>query len=918
MWQSESVRTYIFEETLLMRYLKHIIIFSLLAATLFLSGCSAAKSSFNMGDKFESQGKFEEAMYSYADAFMKDPENGPYRLRFFSAREKAADIRFKAGSELLANGEYALALEQFQAGLGIDSTQGRFKQQSDIATTLKDARHAYREGLEFEKGNKLKEANLAYSRALELQPEKKEYQEAVTRITLLRKSKLAGYEVNLKSAKPITLKFKDAKIKDVFNILTQLSGINFVFDEGIKDTPVSIYLENASFQQAFDLLTNMNKLGKKVLNENTYIIYTKTPEKSKQYEDMQLRTFHLNYMDAKKAINLIRTLVQVRKAYVNEDSNSIVIRDTTDIVDVVEKILDANDVPEPEVVLDVEVIEVSDTKSHNLGLLLSDYSAKLGAFSPSNKLISSNSLSTTTTTSITNNQNGAQIQENTVTIDNLVKAFGLKGYGGFVTVPYATYNFGKTLANGEVLSNPKIRVKNKEKSTFNVGTKVPITTTTLNGTLSQVNVQYVDVGVKVKAEPNIQLNNDVVIKLTLEVSSILTKEKIGGADSQTTVVTIGTKNLETVLSLKDGETSVIGGLISNTMSDSKQKIFLLGDIPLLGPLLSSNVSSKDKTELILAITPRLIRGVTVPQGNLMSFSSGKEDDPSLARPLASFDLEPVFDAETQPKAGDKKPVVPPVQATPTATVPRVNTPKPPVSQPKSEVPAPISVPLSQIPAADTTLIQDDIMRSATVSSLPVTSAVADAAKPAPAAVTQSPAPPAVSAAQVSPPVPAPKTSPAPAATPAPAPAKPAAAPVPAALQRGMLQISASPSVAVGQQFTVDINASSLNDLATALFVLTYDPVFVEFVSMTEGAFLKKDGKATTFSSKPDAAGGTVSVSAARAAGVGGASGGGVLASAQFRAKNQGSAKFEFRNVVFSGVSGAALTILPFSTAVDIR
>ena len=103
-----------------MRYLKHFAIFSLLAALVLLSGCSAAKTAFNKGEKLESEGKFEEAMYSYADAFMKDPEAGPYRVRFFKAREKAAELRFKSGSELFAKGEYAAALEQFRAGLGID------------------------------------------------------------------------------------------------------------------------------------------------------------------------------------------------------------------------------------------------------------------------------------------------------------------------------------------------------------------------------------------------------------------------------------------------------------------------------------------------------------------------------------------------------------------------------------------------------------------------------------------------------------------------------------------------------------------------------------------------------------------------------------------------------------------------------
>ena len=193
-----------------MRYLKHLNIFGLLAALALFSGCSAARSAYNKGENFESEGKFEEAMYSYADAFMKDPEAGPYRVHFFNAREKAADLRFKSGSELYAKGDYAAALEQFQAGLGIDPTQARFKQQADIAARFKGAQQAYQDGLEFEKGNKFKDANLSYTRALELRPENKEYQAALSRVATMRKSKLDGYELNLKSTKPITLKFKDA------------------------------------------------------------------------------------------------------------------------------------------------------------------------------------------------------------------------------------------------------------------------------------------------------------------------------------------------------------------------------------------------------------------------------------------------------------------------------------------------------------------------------------------------------------------------------------------------------------------------------------------------------------------------------------------------------------------------------------
>lgn len=831
-----------------MRYLNLTSHMALLLTLALLSACaSPAARSFRTAEKQEREGKYEEAMYSYAESFKNDPTVNETRIRFLKTRLKAADQRFNQGMALVGMGNHVDALTEFQAAQGIDPTEGRYQQQIEITTRYRDAQRAFQEGQDFEKGNKLKDAHRQYIRAAELFPENSDYQDALERITHLRKSKLDGFELRLKSAKPITLKFKDAKIKDVFNILTQLSGINFVFDEGIKDSPVSIYLENASFQQALDLLTNMNKLSTKNLNETTVLVFMNSPEKSKQYEDMVLRTFHLNYMDAKKAINLIRTMVQVRKAYVNEDSNSLVIRDTEDVVGVVEKILDANDMPEAEVVLDVEVIEISDKNAENIGLLLSNYNVQLGAFSPSNELLSTTLAGATTTTPVAGTPTTIP-----ATINNLVRAFNIKGFGGYVTVPNATFNFGKTLANGEVLSNPKIRVKNKEKAKFNVGTRVPITTTTLSNNISQVNVQYVDVGVKVNAEPVIQLNNEISIKLNLEVSSILQKETVG-ADASTSVVTIGTRNVETVLSLKDGETSVIGGLIQNSSNDGKTKIYLLSDLPLIGPLFTNTNSSKDKTELMLAITPRLVRGVSVPLPGLASFGSGKEDHPSLVRAMSSFDLEPVFEGEVQAKGGETKPGTPFVL--PGMPAPAVSGMVAPSSQPVQTLP-----PVKIIPET-----------------------------------------------AVTPPVPAPPSEFAPVPTPTPVP-----------LQRSLLQIAAPSTASVGRQFSLDIKINDVHDLFNAPFVLTYDPVFVDFVAISEGSFMNKDGKQTAFTSKTDLAAGTVTVSLGRTAGNSGVSGGGTLATVSFRAKTQGSASFAFRNTAFTTSSGSALNILPFSTAVDIR
>lgn len=879
-----------------MRYLTHFIIFSLLLSLCVLSGCSAGRRAFSKGEQFEADGNYEDAMYSYAEAFRKEPDVGEYRSRFFKAREIAANLHYKKGVDLSERGDYVGAVTEFQAAYGLDPTQNKYKQLMEANTRLKDAQLAYTEGREFERANKLKDAVRVYLVAVELHPDNKDYKAALARVSGQRKSKLEGFELSLKSSKPITLKFKDARIKDVFTIITQLTGINFIFDEGIKDQPISIYLENATFQQAMDLLTNMNKLNKKVLNESTVIIYPKTPEKSKQYEDLTLRTFHLGYMDAKKAVNLVRTMLQVKKIYVNEESNSIVVRDTSDVVDVVEKILDANDVPDAEVVLEVEVIEVSDTNAKKIGLILDPYNVQIGAYKDGQLLANSISQATTGTITPTTGTTTTGTATPATAVTNLIQAFSKGPYSAFVTVPTATYNFGKTISDGEVLSNPKIRVKNKEKAKFNVGTRIPIVTTTLNGTVSQANVQYVDVGVKLNAEPTIQLNNEIMIKLSLEVS-----QQIGGIQnvSGASVVTIGTRNLDTVLSLKDGETSLIGGLREYRTSNSKNQVYLLGDIPLIGPLLSGYDTSKGKTELILAITPRLVRSVTVPLNNLMSFSSGKEDDPSLLKPMASFEQEPVF--ETVQKASKvvpakpvapKQPAVQPVPVKPPAdqkTVEPKSTEQKPTAQDVPVVQKPV-IPVQT--SVQTTLQPNNVVPVQPIIATPGTTAKANTA---PTAATGAPV--------------------APVSNPIPEETKPA---VVEPTIRGLLQIAAPSGVAIGQQFSIDIKTADVQDVVEAPFSLMYDPIFVEFVSAKEGPFMKKDGKPTIFSATANPSNGNLAVNLERVSGSNGVSGAGTIATLTFRAKNQGPASFGFRSVNFMSTNHKPHEILPFSTTVDIR
>ena len=613
-----------------------ILIFSLTV----LAGCVSGRTAFDKGQKYEGSGDLDQAVIKYAEAATANPEISEYRLRFLKACADSGRLHLAKGDDFLAAKNYGDALREYQTAFTLDPSLDVAKQHADKVNKLVSSQAFYKEGEEFEKDHKNREALRSYQKAWELDTANKEAKDKIDRITKNIRPKLDGFELNLKSTKPITLKFKDAKIKEVFNIITKLSGINFIFDEGVKDVNFSIYLENGTFYQALDVITELNKLDKKILNESNVIIYPKTPDKKKQYEELYLQTFYLNKIDAKKAINLLRTMMQIKKIYVNEEMNAIVIRDTPDVIALAGKILDANDIPDAEVVLEVEVIELSKKNAENLGFVLSRYAVSAQGFN--NGTPFSDTLNTASLPS------GSSVI-NPVNPSNLLQLFQYNQFSGFLTVPSATFNFGKTLANGETLSNPKMRIKNKEKAKFNVGTRVPITTTSspTGGGIS-VNVQYVDVGVKLNAEPTIQLNNDISIKLSMEVSSILSRDTVGGAGSATTVVTIGTRNLDTVLSLKDGETSIIGGLIQDTKNKSKQKISFLGEIPVIGSIFSSHDDSNDKTELVLAITPRIVRSLAVPDPSVAAFWSGKEDDPSTVKNYLSFSQ----DIETAPASAE--------------------------------------------------------------------------------------------------------------------------------------------------------------------------------------------------------------------------------------------------------------------------
>lgn len=609
--------------------------FLVAAILMLLTGCVAGQTSFVKGNQALESQDFDQAVVEYLAAVESDPGNHEYRLKLNQSRNQAATLHKDKGDQFFSQAKYLEALQEYRFAADLDGSM--FAAFDGLRRTQErlQAEKYVKEAEQLLSASQRGQAREVLTQALNLIPD---YQPALQLREKIRRGEYAlvdGVELDVTSTDLIDLNFRETKIPDVFDILTKLSGINFILDEDVRSNKTTLFLEQATFAQALELLLRMNKLDKKILNSKTIILFPKTRDKQKQFEDQIIQTFYLSHIDAKKAVNMLRTMLQVRKIYVQEELNAIVIRDQPDVVKLAQKLIEANDRGSSEVVFDLELIEVNYSDTRELGLKLSNYSIGGGlSLSGSGKIADSGLSAGGVTT-------------------NLIDFS--KGLDPFYSIPTASFRFMKTLVDAEVLANPKIRVRNKEKAKVHVGSREPIVTVTINDTQTSENVQYIDVGVKLDVEPIIQLDNTIVTKLGLEVSNVSGREKTANG---TAVVTISSTNADTTLTLKDGEQTIIGGLIRDDNAVTKSKIPLLGDIPILGEAFNGTDTTKTKREILLSITPHIVKTVHVPQGDTASIWSGGEDDLKFGRNFGTFadeyktgqqGLEPQVEKEAQPE-----------------------------------------------------------------------------------------------------------------------------------------------------------------------------------------------------------------------------------------------------------------------------
>lgn len=437
----------------------------------------------------------------------------------------------------------------------------------------------------------------------------------------LRQRTAAGSGGQLAEQRPITLDFREAPLRMVLDMVSRHSGINFVLDRDIRaDLRVTVLMRQARVEDALDMLASTNQLARKVVDATTVLIYPNTPEKQREYQEQVVRVFHLASAEAKGAAAFLRSMLKIREPFVDERSNLLALRDTPENIQLAERLVALFDAGEPEVLLEVEVLEVSATRLTELGIKFPD-SFSLTPLGPAGL-------------------SGGLTLGNAGDIDR--NRIGL-GVGGVLV------NLKREVGDFSTLAHPSIRARNREKAKILIGDKIPIiTTTAATGGFVSESVNYLEVGLKLDVEPTVYADDEVAIRIALEVSSLGTAVK---SSNGTLAYQIGTRNAATLLRLRDGETQVLAGLISKDERTSASRVPGIGDLPVLGRLFANQQDQGSRSELLLAITPRILRNIRRPDASESELWVGTDAMPRLRPPRAAL-------------AGGVPPTTPPPPATP--------------------------------------------------------------------------------------------------------------------------------------------------------------------------------------------------------------------------------------------------------------
>ena len=612
--------------------------FALLPMLSLLAAC-AGNQAYNDGQAMLGAGRTEQGLALLEQAAQAEPTNAKYRIAVTNGKMRALNNLNGRAEALRLQGKLPEAQALYQQALALDASND--VAQRGLAGVAQDERHrklVQEAQANYQRGGEanVAQAQEALRQVLQERPAQREALALKSRIgDEQAKARPAGGKLGAAYRKPVTLEFRDAPLRSVFDFISKVSGLNFVFDKEVDPAlRATISVRDTSIEEAIAMLLGANQLEQSVTSDKSITIYPNTPQKVKDYQQLVVRTFFLANADVKTVAFSIKTLLKAKDVVTDERLGIIMLRDTPEMVRMAERIINVQDLADPEVMLEVEVLEVKRTRLMELGVRWPDQASL-------------------TLAGVGSGLGGLKVADlHRINGDNINL-----GIGG------VTLNANKTDSDSNILANPRIRVRNKEKAKILIGDRVPVITVTTNNGVSSDSVNYIDVGLKLDVEPNVYLDDEVAIKINLEVSNVV-KEVISKTGTQ--AYQIGTRSASTVLRLKDGETQVLAGLISDEDRGTANKVPGVGELPVLNRLFGSQKDDAMRSEIVLSITPRLLRSIRRPDLMTAEFNSGTEASvggrasvsgsteaiaaPEQAAPRAG---SPMTGGDEAPAAGDK-------------------------------------------------------------------------------------------------------------------------------------------------------------------------------------------------------------------------------------------------------------------------
>ena len=581
----------------------------------------ASTSALKRGQQAERADDYDRAVIEYTAALREDPENRNISLALDRARLRAAELHFGRGRRLLATGKYEEALLELQVAAEMNPTDG------DIDAELRRARVALRTKLATPIDGKTRLESLVES---------------------ARTQEPGGLDLPNDLTLPPSMVFRDAGVREVVTAIARFAGVNVAFDPAFRDTPITIELRDGDFQSALTSVTGSSRNFFKVTAPKTITVVPDTPAKRREYEDEVVRTFYLSNAELKETIDLLRIVVDLRRIAGVPGANALTIKDTPERLAAAGRIIAAIDKARPEVVIDVELLEVDRRRAREYGIQFATPGNTEGGISGS-----------------------ADVNQSGLTLDDLRN---LTASDVFLTgVPALYYRLIRSDTNTRILASPQLRTAEGVPAKAKFGERVPVPVTTFapiatGGTPQQpiTSFNYENIGVNIDITPRMHHNDDVSLALKVEVSSV-SGVGFGG------LPTFGNRFIDTVIRLKDGETNMLAGLIRDDERRILEGIPGLSDLPVVGRIFSRNRKETQETDIILTLTPHIVRVLDLTEADLQPFRLRRDGAaPVLELPTAPAQIvrpdeqpqEPAEPVGPRPAVPITPPAQPPPQPPP--------------------------------------------------------------------------------------------------------------------------------------------------------------------------------------------------------------------------------------------------------------